>query len=88
MLNLEDRLINFMQGTAGTLGRIETHQENMQRDLSEIRPKVEKIPLIERGLNNHLESHNTLSRYFLWPTTVGVLGGVVLGLLKYVFRVF
>jgi len=78
-------LIEFMTETAESLGEIKSSQREIQQDIKDFRPAVDKIPLIEKGLNNHLSSHNALKKYFMWPVSVAVGGGLILALLRFLF---
>ena len=112
-MDFENQLIQFMTDTAETLGRIEAQQtgakEQAERDLTEVKDDIkairancaiclDKIPLIETNLSNHLTMHNKQmerqlerkkdrKRYFWYPFMVAVGAGVVLILIRFIFNV-
>jgi len=87
-MSTEARLLEFMTDTSKSLGRIEANQENLQKDFDYCRPQIDRIPLIEKGLSNHLTSHNRLRTYFVWPVSVIVSASIILSFLHWVIRVF
>lgn len=86
-MSLETILLDFMNKTAETLGRIEANQANTKEDIIEIKESTIKIPLIEIGLNNHLTAHSNLKRFFIWPISVTVITGTILSFLKWIIKV-
>jgi hypothetical protein len=79
--------MSFETETTAALARIEEAGKYMTKQIDEMRPKVEKIDLVEQGLNNHLTSHNRLKNYFLYPVAAGVCIVLVLAMLRMIFHV-
>jgi len=86
---------SFRETVLIALARIEDtlklNQEFMAEsrdDREQIRSCISKIPGIETGLNNHLEHHDKMMRYVMYPIVVAVILAGLGAFFKVVLHVF
>jgi len=84
---MHTNLLDFMITTSEALGRIEATQEDCKRDLETMKTLCVTIPLIERGLNNHLTTHDKISKRLFYPVVVILTVSTIVFLLKAIFHI-
>ena len=98
-LDVEGKLVDFMTETCNTLGRIEQFQTESQKDRQQIHNEISaikdtcricsaKIPAIESGLNNHLQTHDKIVTYIAYPVGAAVLIAALAAFFRLVLHVF
>ena len=79
---------DFKDTVLVSLAKIELALEQNEKDHTEIKGVVVKIPAMEVGLNNHLRSHDTIKRYVYYPILVAVILGLGGLFFKLVLKIF
>jgi undecaprenyl pyrophosphate phosphatase UppP len=64
---------DFREKVITSLTKIEVALEQNEKDHTEIKAVVGKIPAMELGLNNHLHSHDRIKTYIYYPVAVGII---------------
>jgi len=79
---------DFREKVITSLTKIESALIQNEKDHTEIKTVVSKIPAMEIGLNNHLKTHDTLKKAIFYPVAVIVIGGLITVFCKLVLHVF
>ena len=79
---------DFKDTVLVSLAQIKLCLDQNEKDHAKMVPLVEKIPLMEIGLNNHLASHNNIKKYVYYPILVAAFLGLGTLFFKIVLKVF
>jgi hypothetical protein len=64
---------DFREVVVTSLTEIKIALKQNEKDHTEIKAVVGKIPAMELGLNNHLKSHDRVKIYIMYPILVAVI---------------
>lgn len=85
---MDKELLDFIKDTSQALGGIQSTLVGVKDDIKELKENCKKIPKLEIGLTNHLSVHDKLSKRFIYPLSVAVGSGIILGFLHYIVKIF
>ena len=79
---------DFKDTVLVSLARLEQAMGQNGEEHKEMLPLVQKIPLLELGLNNHLRTHSNITNYVGYPIMVAFILGLMGTLAKLVLHAF
>lgn len=87
-LDFRERVVTSLTRIEGSMEQNIKDHEQIKGDLKDLKLVTEKIPLIEKGLNNHLQTHDTIRKSIYYPVLLAAIIAVVTLFCKLVLKLF